>query len=103
MSAKGYLLLEMKVSDPAAMARYRELAEVAVRTYGGRFLIRGGAAEVLEGRWSPPERLVVIEFDSVEQARTYYHSPEYQAARAARCDACEMNMLVVGGVDASLN
>ncbi len=99
MSAKGYIVAEVKVHDAEAIARYRLLSQAAVEQYGGRFLVRGGASEILEGKWSPPQRMIVVEFDSVEQAKCFYHSPEYQAARQARLNAAEMNMLVVAGVD----
>ncbi len=95
--AKGYLIAEAKVSDPAAYESYKQLAQEAIAKFGGRYLVRGGAAEVLEGGWSVP-RLVVVEFDSVEQARKFYDSPEYRAARTARQDAASMNMLVVEGL-----
>ena len=97
MSAKGYLVVEAKVTDPEAYARYRTLAATAVAQFGGRYLVRGGPAEILEGPWTAPERLVIIEFDSVEQVKAFYDSPAYRAARAERAGAAEMNMLVVEG------
>jgi len=93
-----YLLVQAKVSDPLAYETYKKLAEVAISKYQGRYLARGGQIEVLEGNWSKPERLVLVEFASVEQARKFYNSPEYVAARAARKDAASMNMLVVQGL-----
>ncbi|MGE5470493.1 MAG: DUF1330 domain-containing protein [Bacteroidota bacterium] len=99
MSRKGYIIAEAKVDDVAAFELYRPLSEAAIAQYGGRFVIRGGDAEVLEGAWSPPQRLIVIEFDSVEQARRFYCSDEYQAARKLRENAGVMNMLVAGGVE----
>jgi uncharacterized protein (DUF1330 family) len=96
--ARGYLVVECKVSDPVAYERYKALAAPAIAAHGGRYLVRGGAVEVLEGGWRPPERLVIVEFDSVEQARKFYDSPEYRAAREARKDAASMNMLVVEGL-----
>lgn len=99
MSQRGYVVAEVKVRDVAAFEGYRPLSEAAIAHYGGRFIIRGGAAEVLEGLWSAPQRLIVIEFDSVEQAKRFYYSDEYQAARKMRENAGEMNMLVVSGID----
>lgn len=99
MNPKGYLIAEAKVNDMAAYETYRALAQEAIALYGGRYLVRGGAVEILEGRWSKSPRLVIVEFDSPEQARRFYHSPEYQAARKAREQAAEMNMLVVSGID----
>ncbi|WP_295005813.1 DUF1330 domain-containing protein [uncultured Dechloromonas sp.] len=99
MPGKGYIVAEVKVHDAEAIVRYRQLSTVAVEQYGGRFLVRGGASEILEGKWSPPERMIVIEFESVEQAKRFYDSPEYQAARKARENIAEMNMLVISGID----
>ena len=99
MSAKGYVVAEVKTSDPEAMAHYRELSAAAVQHYGGRFIVRGGAAEILEGKWTPPQRIVIVEFDSVEQARHFYDSPEYRLAREARKEIAEMNMLLISGVE----
>lgn len=99
MSAKGYVVAEVRVHDADAIARYRQLSSAAVEQYGGRFLVRGGASEILEGKWSPPERMIVVEFESVAQAKRFYDSPEYQAARKVREHIAEMNMLVISGVD----
>ncbi len=97
MSAKGYLVVESKVSDPVAYENYKTLAQAAIAHYGGRYLVRGGKAEVLEGPWTAPKRLVIVEFDSVELAKQFYDSPEYRAAREARAGAADMNMIVVEG------
>jgi len=99
MAEKGYIVAEVKVHDADAMARYRLMSQAAVEQYGGRFLVRGGAAEILEGKWTPPQRMVVVEFDTVDQAKRFYDSAEYQAAREVRENAAEMNMLVIAGVD----
>lgn len=97
--AKGYIVAEVKAHDADAIAQYRLLSQAAVEQYGGRFIVRGGASEILEGKWTPPQRMIIVEFDTVEQAKCFYHSSEYQAARKVREDAAEMNMLVISGVD----
>ena len=94
MNKPAYLIVDAKSSDPQAMQRYRELAQVAVANYGGRYLVRGGEYQVLEGDWRP-QRLVVVEFPSREQARGFYDSPEYLAARAARAGVSSFDMLLV--------
>ena len=99
MTLKGYIVAEVKSDQPEALAAYRAASTAAVAQYGGRFIVRGGASEVLEGKWSPPQRMIVVEFDSVEQAKNFYHSPEYQAARQLRENLADMNMLVISGVD----
>ena len=95
----AYLLAEAGVADPLACEIFEPLAPAALAHYGGRYRACGGRIEVLEGGWSTPERLVIVEFDSAERAKACYRSREYQAARQAREGAAEMNMLVVAGVD----
>ncbi|MBK7326186.1 conserved hypothetical protein [Candidatus Propionivibrio aalborgensis] len=94
----AYVLIEARVSDPASFEKYKKLAEEAIGKYQGRFLARGGPVEVLEGSWTKPERLVIIEFESVAQAKKFYNSPEYGSARELRKDAAIMNMLVIDGL-----
>jgi uncharacterized protein (DUF1330 family) len=94
VSKPGYLVVDAKSSDPQAMARYRELAQVAVEKFGGRYLVRGAPYEVLEGSWRP-QRVVVVEFPSMEKARAFYDSPEYRAAREARAGVSDFDMLLV--------
>ncbi len=94
----AYLLAEATVGDALAYESYNTLAQVAIAQYGGRYCARGGRVEVLEGGWTKPECLEIVEFDSLEQAKRFYDSSEYQAARAARRGAAEMNMLVVEGL-----
>ena len=85
------------VTDPEAYAEYAKGASEAIRRYNGRPLARGGAYEALEGPARP--RNVVIEFESLDQARRYYHSPEYQAARTKRDGACEGEFVIVEGTE----
>ena len=94
----AYLLAEARVGDAVAYETYKVLAQAAIARYGGRYLVRGGRSEGLEGDWTPPQRLVIVAFDSLEQAKRFYDSPEYQAARVARQGVAEMNMLVVEGL-----
>jgi uncharacterized protein (DUF1330 family) len=92
----AYLLVDCKVTDAARYEDYKPLAQAAVAHYGGRYLARGGETVVLEGAWQP-NRVVVLEFPTLDQARAFYDSPEYKAARAARKDAAQMNMVAVAG------
>ena len=91
----AYLVVDARSSDPQAMQRYRELAQVAVAHFGGRYLVRGAPYEVLEGSDWRPQRLVVVEFPSLEKARGFYDSPEYRAAREARAGVSDFDMLLV--------
>lgn len=94
---KAYLIARVTVTDPDAYAEYAKGASEAMRKYSGRPLARGGAYEALEGEARP--RNVVIEFESLDQARRYYHSPEYQAAKTKRDGACEGEFVIVEGTE----
>ena len=96
MTKLAYMVVDARSSDPARMAEYRNLAQVAVAHYGGRYLVRGAPDETLEGSWQP-QRLVVLEFPGMEAARKFYDSPEYAAARAARAGVSDFDMLLVEG------
>lgn len=93
----AYVVSLIRITDPDQYARYTTIAGPAMVKYGGRFIIRGGAPQVLEG---PPgiNRTVVAEFESVEAARRFYDSPEYREARAAREGAAEFSMVVAEGL-----
>lgn len=92
---KGYLIARAVVTDPAAWARYAAAATEAQKKYGARILVRGGRTEVVEGEGRA--RNIVLEFDSLEQARAYAHSPEYQAAKGLRQGAGFLDMVLVEG------
>ena len=93
---KGYVISRVDIKDPAAYAKYAEAAGKAIAASGGRALARGGRSEALEG--AARKRNVVLEFDSYEAAKAYYHSAEYQAAKALREGAADMEMVLVEGV-----
>ena len=92
----GYIITNAEIFDNEAYSEYGKLAPDAIKKFGGEFLTRGGAAEILEGDWEP-HRIVVVKFDSVEQAKNMYNSPEYQAAKEKRLGAANFNMIVVDG------
>ena len=93
----AYLVVDIEVTNPAQFEEYKKLAPAAIAKYGGRYIIRGGAYEVIEGDWRP-QRVTIVEFESMEKAKAFYHSPEYQVAIKARKGAATMNMLLVQGV-----
>jgi uncharacterized protein (DUF1330 family) len=93
----AYLVVDIDVSNPAQFEEYKKLAPAAIARYGGRYLIRGGAYEVIEGDWKP-QRLTLVEFDSMEKAKAFYNSPEYQVAIKVRLGAANMKMLLVQGI-----
>jgi uncharacterized protein (DUF1330 family) len=94
---KAYVIARITVTDPEAYAEYVKGATEAIRKFGGRPLARGGAYEALEGEARP--RNVILEFESLEQAKRYYHSPEYQAAKAKRENAGIAEIVAVEGVE----
>jgi len=93
----AYVINDMEVTDPALLEEYKKLSPATVAQYGGRFLARGGALEVLEGAWAP-KRLVILEFPSLAQAKAWVNSPEYAPARRIRQRASRSNLVVVDGV-----
>ena len=93
----AYVVLDIDVTDPVRFAQYRELAPIALSTYGGKYLARGGDAQTLEGSWQP-KRVVILEFASSERARQWFDSPEYRQARGLRLAAASTNAIVVQGV-----
>jgi uncharacterized protein (DUF1330 family) len=92
----AYVVVDVQVTNPVVFEEYKKLSSKAIAQYGGKYLARGGSIEILEGDWTP-NRLVIIEFESVEQARTWYYSPEYQAAREFRARSANGNILIVEG------
>jgi uncharacterized protein (DUF1330 family) len=93
----AYIVSDVTVKDQKAMEEYRTRAAPTIAQYGGRYLVRGGAIEVLEGTWSP-RMLVIAEFPDRETARKWYRSPEYAQALACRDAGLRRNLLVVDGV-----
>jgi uncharacterized protein (DUF1330 family) len=96
MSKSAYMVVDARSSDPERMAEYRRLAQLAVEKFGGRYLVRGSPYVTLEGSWQP-QRLVVLEFPSMDAARMFYDSPDYVAARTARAGVSDFDMLLVEG------
>ena len=93
----GYIVLESEIIDQEKYDKYRQMAGASIEQYGGRFIVRGGNPERLEGDWSP-KRIVVIEFPSAERAKAWFNSPEYAPARAVRKEAARVKLVVVEGV-----
>ena len=92
----AYLIVDIEVTDPANFEEYRKQVPATVQKYGGRFLVRGGAMEVLEGDWRP-KRVVVLEFPSMEQAKRWYDSEEYRAPKALRLKTSRGRLVLVEG------
>lgn len=92
----AYIIAQINVTNADKYQEYAKLAGPATQKYGGRFLVRGGAKTVLEGS-VPYARIVVTEFPTVEAAKRFYQSVEYQAAREKRLGAADFTMMVVEG------
>jgi len=91
-----YAIVQVDVRDADEYAKYAALAGPAVAKFGGAFLARGGAVEVKEG--TSRDRCVIIQFDDMETARTFYHSPDYQAALAFALPVSERDYKFVQGL-----
>ena len=94
----AFVIVEIEVRDPEAYETYRSLVPASLDAYGGKFIARGGATESLEGDWTP-ERIVVLEFPSLERARQWWASPEYRDAKAIRMRAARTRMIAIEGVE----
>jgi uncharacterized protein (DUF1330 family) len=94
---KGYLIARVTVEDEEAYKLYAKATLAAAEKYGARAVVRGGRFEALEGDARP--RNVVLEFESFDKAKAYYHSPEYQAARQHRLGKAVGEFVVVEGAD----
>ena len=81
----AYFIVDNEVTDPAGFEEYRKQVPATVARYGGKFLVRGGQVQTLEGDWKP-KRMVVTEFPNIEQARRWYDSEEYRALKATSND-----------------
>lgn len=92
----AYIIVDAEITDPIKYEGYKLLTPAAIAKHGGRFLVRGGAHECLEGDWAP-NRVVVLEFPSMDAAKRFYASPEYAEARAARAGAARFQAIVVEG------
>ncbi len=94
----AYLIAQVTVHDPEVYRGYTARSPEIIAKHGGRFLVRGGSTEVLEGG-ADNRRVVIVEFPSMEAARAFYNSAEYQQAKAIRAPASEAQFLIVQGID----
>jgi uncharacterized protein (DUF1330 family) len=93
----AYVISEVEPRDAALFARYRAMAPATIERYGGRYIVRGGEADVVEGG-PPAKTIVIVAFPSMAQAREWYRSPEYAACLKVRADALERRLIFVEGV-----
>lgn len=95
----AYVIANIEIQDPARYAEYVKLTPGTVAPFGGRFIVRGGRAETLEGDM-PARRIVILEFDSYDKAKAWYASEDYQAAKAIRRGAAVGSLILVEGAAA---
>jgi uncharacterized protein (DUF1330 family) len=95
-TGRGYIYVEMTIRDPEQFKHYTALSAPAVEAAGGRYIVAGTRPEVLEGDFEA-HRIVVVEFPTAAQARSFYHSAAYRAAKAKRAGAAEFKMLLLEG------
>lgn len=95
----AYIITQVDVHDPETFDAYRQKAGPVLAKFGGEFLVRGGAMEVLEGNWAYP-RGVIIKFPDMATAKAWHSSPEYGEIKTLRHASAAANMIVVDGIDA---
>jgi uncharacterized protein (DUF1330 family) len=93
----AYLIAQVKVTDPEIFAKYSSQVPGVIEQYGGRYLVRGGATEAVEGSWTPA-RLVVVEFPSMEQLKRFYHSDEYAPLIELRNQSAHTDLTFAEGI-----
>jgi uncharacterized protein (DUF1330 family) len=93
----AYVVVQVEVEDAVAYERYKSMVHSSIEHYGGRYLVRGGHIDTLEGSWHP-SRLVILEFPSAEKAHAWWASPEYVEAKALRHASSRAELIVAAGV-----
>ncbi len=93
----AYIYANVQVTDPVLFEQYRSRVPAVIKAYGGRYLVRGGATEVLEGD-RPVHRNVVLEFPDMARLKAFYHSAEYKPLIAMRERAATSSLIAIEGV-----
>ena len=95
---KAYVIVEINIHNQQLYDEYKKLTPATIAAYDGKFIVRGGKTESLEGNWNP-QRLVVLEFPSVDRAKEWWSSEGYSKAKAIRQQAATTKMMVVEGFE----
>ncbi len=93
----AYIIVDVDVQDAARFETYQQAVPATIAHYGGRYLVRGGRHETLEGNWHPT-RLVMLEFPSTKAAKRWYESEEYQKIKPLRRQHARGDMVLVEGI-----
>lgn len=91
-----YLIIDITIKDQEVYAEYVDQVPAVVERYGGRYLVRGGGVTPLSGDWHP-ERIIVVEFDGIEQIQDFLGSPEYLALAPLRKQSTTSRSIIVEG------
>ena len=93
----AYVIVDIKIKDYKGYEDYKKLTPATLAAYDGKFIVRGGVTDVLEGEWNPG-RMVVLEFPTLERALQWWNSDEYAPAKSLRQRTADTNMIVVEGI-----
>jgi uncharacterized protein (DUF1330 family) len=93
----AYIIVDLEVTDSALFEQYRAGVAATIHTYGGKYLVRGGAFDVLEGTWQP-KRVIVLQFDTMARLKEWYGSPDYAPLRTLRAKCAKTNVISIEGV-----
>ena len=94
----AYILALVEILQPERYTEYAPMAAKAVEAFGGRYIVRGGRQEVLEGEWNP-KRIALIEFENMEKAKAWWNSEQYREAKALRQSIARSTLLAVEGFE----
>lgn len=97
----AYIIVEVDIHDPEQYKEYVKLTPGTLKPFGGKFIVRGGKAELIEGM-QEPKRIVILQFDSVEKAKQWWSSSEYSEAKKLRHRTATSRMIVIEGYDEKL-
>ena len=93
---KGYIIVRVSIHDPELFQKYPVLSTEVMKKFGGKYIIRGGKFEVVEGEW-PFDRTTVVEFESFESAKKCYESVEYSEAMKIRQNSTKSDLILIEG------
>jgi len=93
---KGYVIVRINIKNNELFQQYPPLSTKAVEKFGGKYLIRGGAFEIMEGQW-PAERTTIVEFESFNKAKEFYNSLEYDEAKKVRQESTDTDLILIEG------
>ena len=92
----AYVIVDLEIVDPVGYEEYKKLASATVEKYDGKYIVRGGPVEMLEGDWNP-KRIVILQFESMQRAKEWLHCEEYREPRKMRHRTAKTNMILVEG------